>query len=308
MPFPGFELACVAIVALTLAAMARVRPWRALLADYAALAVAGWIGEETCVAWYDFYGYSPAWHGRLDRVPVLIPLIWPLVILSARAVVDAVSATRPRPVADAVSGSRTPDPEVSATDPRVSATPPAGTLRASHHALLVGALVAFDASLVEVIAVRAKLWAWAEPGHLGVPVLGILGWGFFAACADVALGLRHRLRHLALVPALAATHLLILAAWWGVFRWTVRGPLGDASLAGLAAIAAVALAAAAATRLRGRALPLDVALPRMVAATLFVATLAVVASADHRLWLHTALVAAPYLAVTDFAPRRRTAS
>lgn len=265
MPFPGFELACVAIVALALAAMARLRPWPGLLADYLALAVAGWLGEETCVAWYRFYGYAPGWHGRLDHVPLLIPLIWPLVILSARAVTDAVAPAL---------GWRRP--------------------------LLVGALVVFDASLVEVIAVEAGLWAWAEPGHLAVPLVGILGWGFFAATADVALGLRHRARHLALVGAVAATHLLIVGAWWACFRWTLRGDLGDLGLVGLAAVSALAMVGAWAVRRRGRALPLAVALPRMVAASLFVATLVVVAPREPRLWLHTALVAAPYLAVTSF--------
>jgi hypothetical protein len=268
MPFPGFELACIAIVVLALAAMARVRRWPELLADYGALAITGWIGEQTCIAWYQFYGYSLAWHGRLEHVPVLIPLIWPLVILSARAVVGAVA-------------------------------PGAGWRRP----LLVGALVTFDASLVEVIAVRAELWAWAEPGHLGVPVLGILGWGFFAVGADVALGLRHRRRHLALAGALALTHLAIVAAWWSCFRWTLRGALGDASLVGLAAIAALATAAALVARRRGRTLPLDVALPRMVAAALFLVTLAVVAPRAVRLWLHAALVATPYLVVTELGRR-----
>ena len=42
----------------------------------------------------------------------------------------------------------------------------------------------------------------------------------------------------------------------------------------------------------------------MVAAALFLATLVVVAPTDGRLWLHTALVAAPYLAVTAFTWRR----
>jgi hypothetical protein len=270
MPFTGFELACVAIIALALAAMARVRPWPTLLADYGALAVAGWLGEETCVAWYDFYGYSPAWHGRVDHVPVLIPLIWPLVILSAQAVVGAL-------------------------------TPAAGWRRP----LLVGALVVFDASLVEVIAVRAGLWAWAEPGHLGVPVIGIIGWGFFAAAADVALDGRQRARHASLLLAVAVTHLAIVAAWWGCFRWTLRGALGDASLLGLGVLALVATAAAVMARRRGRVLPLAVALPRMVAATLFLVTLAVVAPRDGRLWLHAAMVAVPYLLVTELRPGSR---
>ncbi len=265
MPFPGFELACVAIIALTLVAMARLRPWRALAADYLALAGAGWVGEQTCVAWYDFYTYAPSWHARLGHVPLLVPLIWPLVILSARSVVGAL-------------------------------WPGSGGGRAA----LVGALVVFDASLVEVIAVRAELWGWAEPGHLDVPLLGILGWGFFAAGASVALDLRHRGRHLGLLAAVAVAHLLIVSAWWGCFRWVARGDLGDAAMLGLAMVSATALAAAVVTRQRGRALPLAVAAPRMVAASLFLVTLIVVAPDSGRLWLHTALVAVPYLAATAF--------
>lgn len=269
MPFPGFELACVAIVALALAALARTRPWRGLLADYLALAVAGWVGEQTCIAWYQFYAYAPTWHGRLGHVPALIPIIWPLVILSARAVVDAVAPGLgwPRP-------------------------------------LVVGALVAFDASLVEVIAVAAGLWRWAEPGHLAVPVLGILGWGFFAAGADVALRRPLRVRPLALVGALALTHALIVGAWWGLFKWTVRGDLGDASVVAIVALGAALVPVALALRARRRTLPLDVALPRMIAASLFVVTLIVVAGGAARLWLHTAAVALPYLAITALPARR----
>ncbi|MBK9037029.1 MAG: hypothetical protein IPL61_38230 [Myxococcales bacterium] len=269
MPFPGFELACVAIVALALAALARTRPWRGLLFDYAALAVAGWVGEQTCIAWYDFYRYAPSWHGRLGHVPALIPIIWPLVILSARAVVDAVA-------------------------------PGLGWRRP----LVVGALVAFDASLVEVIAVAAGLWGWAEPGHLDVPVLGVLGWGFFAGGADVALRQRPSLRPLALLGALALTHALIVGAWWALFRWTVRGDLGDASVVAVVALGAALVPVAVALRRRGRTLPLDVALPRMIAASLFVVTLVVVAGAATRLWLHTAAVAVPYLALTALPTRR----
>lgn len=269
MPFPGFEVACLAIVALALAALARTRPWPGLLADYGALAIAGWLGEHTCIAWYQHYGYAPSWTGRVGHVPPMIPIIWPLVILSARAVVDAVGPGlgRWRPVA-------------------------------------VGALVVFDASLVEVIAVAAGLWAWAEPGHLGVPLIGILGWGFFAGAADVALARPPRWRPLALLGALAITHALIVGSWWGLFRWTLRGDLGDGALVGLGALAVGLTVGAVALRRRGRALALSVAAPRMIAASLFVVTLLVVAPTDLRLWLHTACLATPYLAVTAFTDRR----
>lgn len=278
MPLALFELCCVAIVALTLAMMARgpaatSRGSRSkpvvglLLADYGALAVAGFLGEESCIALYRFYAYAPGWHARVHHVPLLVPLIWPLVILSARAVIGALAP-------DAGRGAR---------------------------AVLVGAVVCFDASLVEVVAVRAGLWTWAEAGHLGVPLIGILGWGFFAAAAELVLSSGSRLRHVilwALAPA--ATHALLLASWWALFRWTLRGDLGGASVVGI--LAAGALAAAVAARLRrdGRAIPLEVALPRVIAASLFLALLVTTAPGDVALWLHTAAVAVPYLAATRF--------
>ncbi len=100
--------------------------------------------------------------------------------------------------------------------------------------LIVGAVVAFDASLVEVVAVRAGLWSWAEPGHLGVPLIGMLGWGYFAIGADAALGRGRRLA--AVVAAPAAAHALIQLTWWGAFRWGLRRDLGSASVAGMAVI------------------------------------------------------------------------
>jgi hypothetical protein len=271
-PLPLFEPLCIAIIAITLAMMARQRPWKELLADYAALAVAGWVGEHTCVTWYEYYGYAPMWHGRLGAVPVMVPLIWPLVIMSARDVVRSIA-------------------------------PQAGRWAP----ILVGALVVFDASLVEVIAVRAGLWRWAEPGHLGVPVLGIIGWGFFAALAHVALERPLVQRPLALVIALVGTHLLILAAWWGLFRWVIRGDHGDASLVGLCVLSLAALAGGLYAVRAGGALPLAVGAPRMAAAALFFALLVKVAPDDVRLWIHVACVAVPYLVVTALTGTRSPA-
>lgn len=264
MSLPVFEAACVAVIALTLAAMARTRPWRALLTEYAALAVAGWVGEQTCIAFYDFYHYATGWHARVGHVPLLVPLIWPLVIMSARDV--------------------------------------AASLGAARRALVVGAIVAFDASLVEVVAVRAGLWSWAEPGHLGVPVVGMLGWGFFAFGAALP---RNRLAGAVIAPLVA--HALILATWWGLFRWTVRGDLGVASLVGVALVSLAVLGAVLAFRARGGGIPLSVALPRMIAAVLFVALLASTAPASLPLWTHAALVAVPYLVATRFTAGARSA-
>ncbi|MFW5739377.1 MAG: hypothetical protein ACOC1F_03315, partial [Myxococcota bacterium] len=177
MPQTVFELACAAIVVLTLASMARRRNPREVLAEYGSLAVAGWVVEESCILAYRFYGYADVWTVRLHLVPLLVPLIWPLVILSAR---DFVQALWP------------------------------GRRWLAH--VLVGAVVAFDASLVEVVAVRAGLWSWAEPGHLNVPVIGMLGWGYFAVGASLALSLSSRWRYPAVLAfGLMTAHTLILA-------------------------------------------------------------------------------------------------
>lgn len=263
MSFGLFESACVAVVLLTLYVMSRKYGAREVLVPYAALAIAGWIGEQTCIELYRFYSYARGWHVHVGHVPILVPLIWPLVILSARHVVDAVfPSVRLRP-------------------------------------LVVAAVVIVDASLVEVVAVRAGLWSWAEPGHLSVPVIGILGWGYFAAGAELAL-MRGK-PWLALVIGPAVAHALILATWWGLFRWTIRGDLGFASSIAVAALGALALVLVR----RGDKMPMATAAPRMIAASLFFTLLVTTAPRDPYLWAHVASVAIPYLAATRFTGASR---
>ncbi len=83
MSFPVFQAACAVIIVLTLAAMARRVPWGTLLRDYFALALAGYLGEQSCIVLYHYYRYSTAWSLRVGDVPLLVPLIWPLVVMSA---------------------------------------------------------------------------------------------------------------------------------------------------------------------------------------------------------------------------------
>ena len=263
MSFAVFEILCIVIVATTLAVMARARGrerTRALVIEYLQLAVAAWVGEETCVRFYRFYAYADGWHVHVDRVPILVPMIWPLVVMSAADVARVlVPAARPW-----------------------------------KHALIGGALVAFDASLVEVIAVRAGLWSWSEGGHLGVPVIGIFGWGYFAIGA-----LAPERRSLAIVTGPIAAHALILASWWALFRWSLRGELHlvGFGLVGLASLGFTFVAARA--RARGRAMPPALWAPRVIAALLFVVLLATTAPRDVALWAHAAAVAVPYLALTS---------
>lgn len=265
-PIRIFEAACVVIVVATLVAMARRAPWRTLLADYALLASAGWLGEQACISLYRHYTYDLAWDARLVDVPILVPLIWPLVILSARDVATGLF-------------------------PRAS-----GLGRAA----IVGAIVVFDASLVEVVAVRAGLWSWAEGGHLGVPVIGILGWGYFAFGADLVLTRAKTAWHRALVVPLAPAigHALIVASWWLGLKWLARGDQGAASLVALVAASLAITFAVVRARARGHAIPFEVAWPRVFAAGLFFVLLLSVAPTDVPLWLHVACVAIPYITAT----------
>lgn len=266
MPQTLFEIACVAIVVLTLASMARRLGTREVLATYASLALAGWVAEETCILAYRFYAYADVWSVRVHLVPLLVPLIWPLVILSGRDFVQAL-------------------------------WPDKGWL--GH--LLVGGVVAFDASLVEVVAVRAGLWSWAEPGHLGVPVIGMLGWGYFAVGASVALSLSGKWRYPAvLFFGLISSHALILATWWGLFRWTIRGDLGAASTVGMLLVGVVVAAFVWAARTRGRGMPMHVAGPRMIAAGLFLALLLTTAPREMPYWWHVVALSVPYVAAVRF--------
>ncbi|MCB9727928.1 MAG: carotenoid biosynthesis protein [Deltaproteobacteria bacterium] len=191
------ECACVAIIGLWFAFRLAWEPDRpALLGRLALLACASWLAENTVIHAYGFYGYSAGWSVFVDRVPLMILLIWPVVIHSAWDLA--------RHLGPALSGPRT--------------------------ALVAAALVLADASLIEPIAVHSGLWSWTEPGLFAVPPIGILGWAIFAGFA-VALFERARrqapgqrrfgpLTALAVftLPA-ALTHLVLLAVWWGALRW-----------------------------------------------------------------------------------------
>jgi hypothetical protein len=238
-----FQIGCLAVLAAAYPfALRRHSP-----ATIGALVLAAWLGEQSCISLYHFYAYAPGWHLKIGDVPALVPLIWPLVILSSYDVVDALWPPR---------------------------TP-----------LKVAALVVIDASLMEVVAVAAGLWTWSEPGYLGVPLIGILGWGFFALGAAFAEDL---------AVTLLTTHALLLATWWGALRWVLRRDLGPRAVAGFAVIAAVL--AVAVLRARPRAMPLATAIPRGIATLLFVGLLLYLGPARAPLaWAHFGLVAVPYL-------------
>lgn len=190
------ELACLGIVAMYVglrlkqAAAARPIVERLLL-----LAAASFLGEDSVIRAYHFYGYSRGWHLFVDRVPLLIVLIWPVVIDSAWVLAHRI-----------VGGSRRWVP------------------------FAASVFVLADASLIEPISVRCGLWSWSEPGLFAVPPIGVLGWALFAFAA---ISLLERAGALAVVLAPLCTHALLLASWWGALRW-VSAPIGSFTAAAAA--------------------------------------------------------------------------
>lgn len=183
------ECLCVAIVALSLGLRILFKGglWDQVKL-YVAIASVAWLTENTCIHFYGFYSYSPSWHLFIDQVPIMIPMIWPIVVLSARDLVVPVSREHPY-----------------------------------WTGIFVGLLVFTDAAFIEPISVHLGFWQWYEPGFFEVPVIGVIGWGLFAMFALLVLGPEQQTtgRRLGLFPILAPalTHLALLGLWWGCFRW-----------------------------------------------------------------------------------------
>lgn len=154
------------------------------------ISAASWIAEESCILLYRFYDYDPGWRLYLDRVPLLVVCIWPVIILSAMELTSHLRAT------------------------------------SSSKALLAGAaVVGADALFIEPLAANAGLWHWKLPGIFSVPPIGIMGWFFFALLCMRLLGDTRSggrlcsFDMLLLVIPVVGTHLLLLLFWWGLLRW-----------------------------------------------------------------------------------------
>ena len=262
----ALELVCLAIVVLYVAARfvrASDRGERmAFGARFAMLVLASFAGEDTVIRAYGYYAYASGWSARLDHVPVVIVLVWPVVIDSAAMLARAMAGAG------------------------------ASTLRV---ATLGAVIVLADASLIEPIAVRAGLWRWTEPGLFDVPLVGIVGWAFFAWAAILVL--EHavwRAGAFALVVvAPLATHALILASWWSVFRWT-QGARSGTTAAALVWVLSLAMAIRIA-RARGSVrVPISELLLRLPGASFFFVLLAT-SSPDPALVAFAIAFAPPYM-------------
>jgi hypothetical protein len=173
----------------------RTDGWSSELKSLGLLSVASWAAEEWAVSLYKFYGYSSAWSVYLGHVPLMVVLIWPVIIHSARDLADQMYRGKDYRMTSALSGG----------------------------------IVLTDSLLIEPVAVRAGLWGWHEPGIFGVPLIGLLGWAYLAfTCVFFLQRMRKGWHRLLVAPAApAATHLLLLISWWGGLRWlhTALAPL-----------------------------------------------------------------------------------
>ncbi|MGM0575423.1 MAG: carotenoid biosynthesis protein [Myxococcota bacterium] len=270
-PSATLELACLAIVALYVLTRApKDSDPRGFLVRLAALMAASWLAEDACIRLYGFYGYSPHWSLFVDKVPLLIVTIWPVVIHSAWDLARQLA-------------------------PRRALVP------------LVGAgIVLTDASLIEPIAVQAGLWRWYEPGLFAVPPVGILGWALFALLALAVLERTTadprpgtpRLALASLFPiAGVGVHLLLLAAWWGALRW-VNHEVPPWPVVGLAWAVSLGLAARALETGAGRGIPRFEMLLRVPAAVFFFVLLALHGAEQPALIAYALAFAPPYLVLT----------
>jgi hypothetical protein len=275
------EVIALLIVASFVAVRARFgTDARAFLIRLLLLVVASWVAEDTCIRAYGFYFYNPDWSIFIDRVPLAIVLIWPVVIHSAWELAVCLLGSRGRRFAP----------------------------------LLGGAVVLADASMIEPIAVNSGLWTWTEPGLFDVPPIGIVGWAYYAGLCMLVferVELRRRAEGasshaawanaIAIALAPAGTHVLLLASWWGLFRWINR-PLDPwpfvAAFWGLSLVlTARSLQVGARRRVPSRDM-----LNRIPAAVFFLVLLALDARDVPALIAYGLAFAPPYLSLTRFAP------
>jgi hypothetical protein len=268
----GIELACAAIVALYL--VVRLSAPGAKPGAHAVrllcLACAAWVGEDSVIRAYAFYGYAPGWSIFLDRVPLLIVAIWPVVVDSAHVLARVL-------------------------------VPRAG--RASRVALVGGLIVLADASLIEPIAVRTHLWSWSAENAravFDVPVIGILGWAYFAAAAILVLerlemrGAPAYADSAVIAVAPLAAHAILGATWWCAFRWLGAG-LAEWVIPALAWVVAVPVTLGAWRRRMD--VPVRVVMARAPGAAFFFALLATAGKGSGALVLYALAFAPAYFAL-----------
>ncbi len=271
------ELLCLVIVAIhiTVAATRAPSPSQ-FLRRVAIVALASWAAEDTCIRLYSFYAYHPDWVPYIDRMPLMVALIWPGVVMSSLELAQRLL----------------------------------GPLRQRLVPPVAGLMVLADASFMEPLAVKAGLWKWFEPGFFEVPPIGVLGWAFFSAatmvvfCRNDRLGRPWRADLWVVLVAPVATHLLLLASWWGILRW-INHPIPSWGVAGFAWAVSLMLTLWAVAKRANLLVPLGAMSTRIPAALFFFGLLFIHGRNDGALIAYAMAFAPPYLALTRWSDIKR---
>jgi len=241
------------------------------------VATAGWVTEETCIRLYTFYGYSQGWRACLSHLPLLVILAWPVIIRFAGNLASQLLGSGHRLVP-----------------------------------LVAGGIVLTDAVLIEIAAVRSGFWTWQAPGIFDVPLIGILGWAWFAfLCAflyEEGRRRNHRLSFSVLILILPplGTHLFLLISWWGLFRW-INIPIKPGTAVAAAWMVSLGLVITFLRFRSGRQVEKKTLLLRLPAAFFFFALLLTKADGSVPLIFFGAAFLPPYLALMaqQFLVRRK---
>ena len=266
----AIQLASAAIVLLYFVVrLLRAEDKVRVLRRFVLIVIASWLAENTVIHAYGFYYYDPSWTIFVDQVPLMVLLIWPVVIDSAALLAHRLIG------------------ETSRAAPWLAAF-----------------IVLTDASLIEPIAVRAKLWYWTEPGLFYVPLIATLGWAIFAVASFHWFAIVDRKKlptwfdGLLLIVAPVVSHLVLVAVWWIIFRW-INVPVPEWGAVAFAWTISIGLAIYALRhRLRER-VPVVELLVRIPAAGFFFVLLAMYGTGVPALVAYALAFAPPYLALLN---------
>ena len=240
------------------------RPVR-FLARAVILSTSAWAAEESCILLYCFYDYHPGWYLFLDRVPLLIVVIWPVIIFSARELTSRLRRVHP-----------------------------------GKGVFAGAAVVATDALFIEPLCVSAGLWSWNLPGLFNIPPIGILGWFFFALLCMCLMGNKRwkgtitAYDLLLLVIPVAGTQFLLLLSWWGALRW-INFPLPTPAVVGLSWCVSLFMILIIHNKQTGRGIKKRTLLLRLPAAVFFFGLLVVKAADPFPLVAYAIAFVPPYV-------------
>lgn len=229
----------------------------AFVRAYASLAVLAFAAEDSVVHLYGYYGYGAGWTHFIDRVPLLVALIWPVVIDSSRELAKALL--------------------------------PPDASRAKL-ALATAFIVLLDASLIEPVSVRAGLWSWTHAGPFAVPWIGVIGWAYFAGWVTFWGGGSI----LRAAWSVVFVHATLLATYYALFQFVPpiarEGVMGIAAWIVLGLLGLWTLRAHAIERLEVRTVML-----RAPGAVFFFGLLASLDSASLTMWVYALAFSVPYV-------------